>query len=284
MRLLVVDAITDPGAPSRPNEDAYGMTERHAWVLDGATASNSGPTIAGNFASNAEWLTTTASSLLKQDLSAGVELREALDRVIAQLRREFLAEVGETAKPPVAAGALVSVASGTGLDLCLFGDCAALVLSASGKAALYQIDDGSREAELEEATRFIATADLTFTLTQRLQNPDLARAKSLRLANQNKSGGAWLLGILPEAAQYFEWQTINVAKGDTVLLMTDGFLSAALDYGAIPIEQLIAHAELHGLGSIVKVIRDIENSDREIRAFPRHKISDDATAVLLKIE
>jgi serine/threonine protein phosphatase PrpC len=78
---------------------------------------------------------------------------------------------------------------------------------------------------------------------------------------------------------------VVVAPEETiVLLCSDGFLALASDYERYDADALLAACLSRGLKPLCDELRDIERGDREGRRFPRFKVSDDATAVVVRIK
>ena len=76
---------------------------------------------------------------------------------------------------------------------------------------------------------------------------------------------------------------MKVAPGSHLLLASDGFLALASDYGAYSADNLMAAARDKGLVALGQELRAIEAGDAGGDRFPRFKKSDDATALLLRI-
>jgi hypothetical protein len=70
----------------------------------------------------------------------------------------------------------------------------------------------------------------------------------------------------------------------TVLLATDGFYALVEDYKHYGDRELIATAQTLGLGILARELRRIEDEDPEGERHPRMKKSDDATALLVRVE
>ena len=68
-----------------------------------------------------------------------------------------------------------------------------------------------------------------------------------------------------------------------MLLMSDGFASLVTDYQKYSAQELARAMRSYGLAVLAHEIRVIENEDATCLRFPRFKVSDDATAIWLKI-
>jgi len=107
---------------------------------------------------------------------------------------------------------------------------------------------------------------------------------SLRASrNRINSGNDWLFSPDVKAAAHASRRVIKIAPGSDLLLVTDGFLALASDYGAYSADSLMAAALTTGLKTLGEELRAIEDSDSGGDKFPRFKKSDDATALLLRL-
>lgn len=73
------------------------------------------------------------------------------------------------------------------------------------------------------------------------------------------------------------------APGDELLLMTDGFAALVDSYGAYDAASLMEAVWAHGLAALAAELRGIEQADSACTRYPRFKVSDDATALWLRI-
>jgi hypothetical protein len=69
-----------------------------------------------------------------------------------------------------------------------------------------------------------------------------------------------------------------------VLLATDGFYALVEDYQRYGDRELIATAQAIGLQALARELRHIEDDDPNGERYPRMKKSDDATALLVRVE
>jgi hypothetical protein len=67
-------------------------------------------------------------------------------------------------------------------------------------------------------------------------------------------------------------------------LASDGFLALVSDYGAYSADSLMAAALDKGLAALGDELRAIEAADPDGARFARFKKSDDATAILLRLD
>ncbi len=99
----------------------------------------------------------------------------------------------------------------------------------------------------------------------------------------NTAKGGYLFGPDVAAADHAKTLHVDAMSGTHLLLLSDGFLALASDYGRYDIAGLLTASVEKGLRELARELREIEDADPEGRTFPRFKKCDDATAVLLKM-
>jgi hypothetical protein len=281
MELTFLDALSIPGHPAKPNDDAWGQTSTAAVVLDGAT-NLSESLLPGE--SDAAWLARFAARRLMAHCNDGAHVREALARALGEAEKSFH---GLRRRPPkrnhenpYASMMLIGAASG-GFEALWFGDCAALVKRPSAAVEVIGEAFDKRAAEAKRV-KMLADAKGLAPAAAGARPEFLSALRAARDAINTGNGG-WLFGPDPKAAEHVRAKTVAASPGTLVLLASDGFLALACDYGAYDVEGLVATAFGKGLEALGAELRAIEANDAEGRRFPRFKTSDDATAVLLRL-
>jgi hypothetical protein len=281
VNFTLLDSLSLPGNPAKPNDDAFGHSSRAALVMDGATGLCE-PLMPGD--SDAAWLAQKGAKLLTAFLSAPISPRMALNAVLNQI--EYAYVMGRS-RAPVAtyekpfASMMAVVADASGFEALFYGDCSGLVkrpgkpVEVLGLAFQARADEASKAAMLAKSKGLNPAA-----ATNLPQFLDALRAARNRV---NTEEGHWLFGPDARAADHVKSLRLAAPKGTKLLLMTDGFLALASDYGRYDAEALIEAAQAKGLSAMGDELRDIEAKDPEGVAFPRFKTSDDATALLLEL-
>ena len=279
MSLVLLDSLSLPGDPAKPNEDSFAQSEHAALVMDGATPLGD-PLMPGT--SDAAWLAQFGARRLMAHLKDGDAPRQALAHALADAEKSFSAlrrrPVRETWETPCAS-MIMTAESKAGLECLWFGDCSALLLYDQACTVIGDAFD-KRGEEAKSAHRFAREKNLK-------PAPDLNRPEilsHLRAArNRINSGNNWLFSPDPKAAAHAAHKSITPRPGDLLLLASDGFLALATDYGAYDPKGLVMAARDKGLEALGREIRAIEDADALGEKFARFKKSDDATALLLEI-
>jgi hypothetical protein len=276
----VLDSLSIPGNPEKPNEDAFASADNAAVVMDGATGLGEN-LMPGK--SDAAWLSAFGARRLMAYLRDNAPAQDAVTAALFDAQTSFEAlrrrPPSATWETPFASMMLV-VEAEQGVEALWFGDCAALVkrpdapVDVVGDALEKRRNESQRVAKLAEKHGLSPAAGIN--------RPEYLEA--LRKArNHVNSGSHWSFGPDVRAADHIARRTIEAPKGTVFLLCSDGFLALASDYGAYTADALLAAVLAKGLKALGEELRAIEADDPEGRKFPRFKKSDDATALVLKI-
>lgn len=299
------------------NEDAFGQDAMAAVVLDGATPLGD-PLMPGK--SDAAWIAQFGARRLLAHLSQGDGPRKALRGALADAEKSFGAlrrrdpeDVWQTPAASMmlaclapsalrsfardasadadasacaatgtspASGADAPRGRGAGVDIefLWFGDCTALVAQGDGPVTVVGEVFDKKSSESDSARRAAQASNKP--ATQREHHMEGLRARRNRI----NSGTYWLFTPVEKAAGHVSRRVLRVAAGATILLASDGFLALASDYGAYSADSLMRAAMARGLEVLGQELRAIEQADAEGVKFPRFKTSDDATAILLKLQ
>ncbi|MBI3677300.1 MAG: protein phosphatase 2C domain-containing protein [Proteobacteria bacterium] len=281
MTFELLDSISLPGNPEKPNDDAFGAIDRAAVVLDGATGLGD---LLMPGQSDAAWIAQFGARRLMAHLSDGSNANDAVrfaledaEKSFKALRRRPPLEKYET---PLASMMLVVDAKG-GFDALWYGDCAALVKRPNqmaeviGEAFAKRAKESQRVAKLAQAKGLTPAAGVN--------RPEYLAALRAARNTVNSEKGGWAFSPDASAAAHVAKAHTKAQPGTLVLLASDGFLALASDYGRYTADTLLSAAKEKGLKALGEEARAIEETDPDGTKFPRFKKSDDATAVLLKI-
>jgi hypothetical protein len=280
----VLDRISWPGHPDKPNEDICGVSGDWAWVIDTSIFPGTAPVMPGN--SDATWLAKFADerlSALAPHAEDGVNL---LRHVMEEARIAYRAVAPVDRHEDFVAwplGAMTLVRRrGRVLDAWTFGDTTAYLRQPDGAVQVLGDAPGLRDFESAKAAELMRQAGSRPTAI--LDEPVFLAWLGERRERQRKSGiPAALLSINPDAADRLRHETAPCEDGTAILLASDGF-SALVDlYRAMDAAGLMEAAVASGLEPLARLAREIETErDPDGRLYPRFKLSDDTTAILLR--
>lgn len=284
--LRILETLSDPGIPGKANEDAFGHTGSHAWVIDGATDVADGPLIGAE--TGAHWLAREASALFSRRAPVfGGDLRglvrETIETLAARFKAERLRMPNGRYELPSAAMVLLDVGE-TVISCANFADCGLVLLDdEEDEARIFGVQHTSREAGAMNRT-----AELIAALAPG-QDPFSSAEVMAYLRDsrnrQNTEEGYWILGVDPAAAAHMRHWEIPFERPATGLLFSDGFGSIVFDYHRMDAATFVRRAVSDGLETILGEIRRVEREeDKDCRSYPRFKPCDDATAILFRVE
>lgn len=281
--LHILDAISDPGSASKPNEDAFGHGRSHAWVIDGATGVADSELL--NAPSDAHWLAQTVGAFFAEHADRhGADLAGLTRNAIEEMKRHFEASLSRPLNGryelPSAAMTLVH-SDGAHIHCANFADCRLALLSDDGEVTVL----GEHHLDRESASK-ARTASLLAAMGEGgdpFASPEIISFLRAARNMQNREDGYWILGLEPRAVDFMRSWTLPLTQPTTGLLMSDGFSALAYDYGRLEPADLVRHARDAGLLGLLDELRRVErNDDPQMRLYPRFKCSDDATAVLFR--
>jgi serine/threonine protein phosphatase PrpC len=280
MRLEYIAGISLPGDPAKPNDDAFCHSPLLAAVFDGATALSE-PLLPVD--SDAAWIARKgAEGLIAHQ---GLGAREALHRAAADAEREFARlrkrPPRENHELPLASMMLAAPSHG-GLQFLWFGDCAALISRPGEAVEVIGNAFASRGAESRRVARLAEAKGLTPTAG--VGTPQYLEALRAARNKVNTRSDRWAFSPDAACAKFASGTTARTPTGSVVLLCTDGFLALASDYGRYNADTFLSACLSQGLKALCGELRTIEVDDSQGKRFPRFKVSDDATALLLRLE
>ncbi len=103
-------------------------------------------------------------------------------------------------------------------------------------------------------------------------------------SKMNSEDGYYILEHDVNAIQngiYREYRLDNIKE---ILMMSDGFSSIHNKYDLLSVEDLLAKSKNEGMKPLLKMIRDVEESDPKIETYKRLRRHDDATAVYINVD
>lgn len=280
MKLQLVDQLTLPGSPARPNEDACGTAGAFAWVIDGATGLGDFECLGGP--SDAAWLAATASASLAVRIAGGDTdliglLEGTIDDVSVRFERALVREPEGRYQRPTASILIARFDAG-GIEVAELGDCCLFARADGGAVLTIGSDRAGRAAERDAARRMIAHRAT-------LETPEVRRLMREARSRYNTPDGQWVFGLDREAAAHARLQRLDIEAPVRALLATDGFAALVEDYRLYDAPGLLEAAGEEGLAALADELRMLEQvEDPDGLSFPRFKQSDDATALLVRGE
>ncbi|MFM9863349.1 MAG: hypothetical protein ACKVRO_07055 [Micropepsaceae bacterium] len=279
--ISVIEGLSIGGSAERVNDDTFGALSSVAFVLDGVTSLSETPLMPGR--SDAAWAAQTARELfLAHGAARGGDLRGLVTTVAVGITVRFEAErvraPRERYELPWTTMSLIGVEAGQ-LNVAYVGDSRALVETGDGHVHSFGVNPSRTAFETKLAQKMIA-AQKGKPLGPAAVLPELRAARN----TVNTGTGYWLLGADAAVGAHATVTSLALSGPATVLLATDGFYALVEDYQRYGDRELIAAARTVGLGSLARELRQIEDDDPNGQRFPRMKKSDDATALLVRVE
>lgn len=284
----LLSAITAPG--SKVNEDAWGVwpdqgQPRAAWVLDGVTGINDRALLPG--ASDAAWFVAQVQEALPALLSARPDrpIAELIGALAGELERRqsqsWLDARGADGRETPAASFAFVRRLGDVIEIARLGDCLVLLEATGGAVTIMEhpvlerIEADTRRAILDLRAAAIADPKEIFV---RLM--PMLRAQRGR---RNRPDGYGVLAAEAACISMLQVDRIPVSTLRCVLLASDGYYRLVDHYSTVNDAELVRRTRDEGADALLKQLRAIEVTDPLAARYPRLKICDDATALLLGV-
>ena len=279
MPLIIVDCQTS--ASGHANEDRAGAARDLAWVIDGATDVVERPLTSA--ATDAGWIAAHLDGALT-DLAAAppAELAQLPDLTAARLATEFAHEarrtpIDKTEHP--SASAIVVRACGAGIDYVSIGDCTLLVEGSNGFRRVGVDAVNAGDPQLAKALEALH-AEHGGLEAENARAQILPSIRAGRAA-MNEPNGYGVFSITPTPRHFVQTGRIAMPAYGHALLASDGLMRLADVFRLYTAPDLFATARQDGITPLIRELREIESVDSQGHRYPRAKISDDATGLLL---
>jgi len=283
-----LSAATQPG--SKVNEDGYGhwpaAAPHAAWVLDGVTGINDRALLPGP--TDAAWFVAQVQEALPTLLSASPDMPavELVAALVEQLERRqsaawLDARGADGRETPAASFALVRLI-GAEIEVLRLGDCLVLLEAADGTVAvmdhpvLATIEAETRDALLALRARGITDPKQAFTAMM----PRLRAQRQRR----NLPDGYGVLAAERSCLPMLHVERMPAHTVRRMLLASDGYYRLVDHYNAATDAELVRRTEELGVDAMLTQLRAIEAADPLATKYPRLKIADDATALLIGVD
>lgn len=262
-----ITTATEPGDPTKPNEDWLLAEPNLMIMLDGATARTETGCRHG-----IAWFTAKLGSAItgyaaEPHLDLPTVLSASIITTAEQHRECDLTHPGT----PSAAVAIVR-RRGETFEYLVLGDIT-LVLDTKDELRVIADDrvDATAVAERAEAARHpFGTAE---------KQAALLKMKRLELALRNKPDGFWTASTDPEAAQHALTGAVPAVELRRLMLLTDGAARAVAMFRLMDWPALLALLDRDGPTQVLRVVREAEHADASGGRWHRNKLSDDASVI-----
>ena len=280
-RFDLIDSVSEAG--TSVNEDRATASTGAAWILDGATGVSPQRLFPGP--SDPAWFAAAADALLAHLTRENDDGMALLRRLVAELHdgcaAAALAPLADTEIELPSASLAVAQLVGGEIDLLMLGDCKLLLRQQDGRVEAFdQSSVAPFDSKLVEALRALradgetALSEITPRLTPLIRENRLWK---------NRPGGYGVLTADPTCFAFAETTRRPAAATTHLLLATDGFYRLVDTYHMLTAGELMQAALERGLAPLHAELRRLEGSDPECLAFPRVKVRDDATAMLVSV-
>jgi hypothetical protein len=272
------------GLVSKPgngiNEDLIGHTESCIWILDGATGISDKQILPGS--SDASWfvhsINDTLRKCLNEDSPIQDILKKVIELVIGKFKRDVVINDYIEVELPSASFAIARF-NELSIELVNIGDC----------QVLYQRTDGTVNvfgtSRVKEFDQIVIDELLKLKSIGYANYEDiLIELKKIVLKNRelkNTEDGYWILDLSHRALPHLQIENLLVKDTRKLLFVSDGLYRLVDTYHTYDDEELLNTAANSGLQYLYDKLRQIEKGDPCCESYPRIKLQDDASGLLV---
>lgn len=278
----ILESLTCQSPHVTHNEDVVGFAGSAAWVIDGATGVSDRPTLTPD-STDAAWLATNLNRRLETAFARpDADPTTVLMKVEAEIEADFRSFEGasslSTGEQPTAGLALVALVGKT-LSFITIGDCRVLFENVDGSTAEFcQSEIGPIESRIIERRRGLIETYPGEDPWPRLK-PFI---QSLR-QHINTEEGYSVVHPTRRWVHRLKYKKLPSSTVRHALIVSDGLYRLVDGFGTFDAPGLLREAIRKGLRELLKRLRSLEAADQNCEQYPRVKISDDASGVLIRI-
>ncbi|MGA5557417.1 integrase [Streptomyces lavendulocolor] len=260
-----------PAEPDRQNEDFAAVAPGAAVLLDGAGVAGAETGCIHGVA----WFSSTLGGLLLGSITAhpARPLADCLADSIRCVRslHEDTCDLTYRASPT---STVVAVRAGAdALEYLVLGDSTLFLVDGVGQGTAIT------DRRLDEAGKQLRGPVDTLPTGSPEHAAALAKYREALTGLRNRTGGFWIAGPDPRAAEHAFTGAVPLDSLTSVTLLSDGATRLVDKFALADWCDLLAALNSTGPDGLLRRVREVENSDVDGRRWPRGKAYDDATVL-----
>lgn len=291
MDFELAQLTSQPCIGNAENDDAAGGVRTaasvYAWVIDGGT-SLADENYLGAALGDVAWYADALSAALGRHAGRELSPRALHALAAGEVARDYAALVAARGVTvplyacPIAAVTIIRITGGRAAcrgDLFYLADCPAFTVDRDGKVTRITANENV-EAETRVRDRVMAAQSshgFAPKVIMAAQTPWLRGRRELQLNAVPCPISTPAAGATFGGDEY----AIDLGTTEAVVLMSDGYERFATDYAMGDDREMIAATLRDGAEAVLARVRALEAADSDCRAYPRLKMSDDATCLVL---
>ena len=281
----ILDFYSLAGKETKHNEDKIGFNKNMVLLMDGATPMQE--TIKNNYNSDAAWLVHFLDTLFRKNSNLGLKicleksLREA--ETYYNTKSHGNSEFNQHLMPSCQYVGVEHLEHQKLVRIACVGDTRILVKYKNGDVKVF----GETILDSIDESVFVSTKQKEIKLGGFPISKRIELAKDLinenRKKHMNKENGFFTLTPSQQIVKLngIDYFTFKESEVDKIVMATDGLLSIVEQFKKMTYSEMFTHIEDYSIAHLTKIIRDIEEEDKEGSKYYRLKKSDDTSGVLL---
>lgn len=278
MEIICIEKVSAKGL-KETNEDSLYCDSKIAFVIDGASS-----LIKLNGLPSARWIVDKFMKYIIESYEYSNNLKQLIRKILKQLKIDYIKEYNlpeDRVYWPSASASIIIVRKNY-LEYIVLGDAPLILYPKEGEPLII------RDKKLIELDKKV----ISFIYRNILKGMKFSEAykKSLPLLITHrrkvcKPNGYSAISLDESCINYSQYGKIEIDKLKYIIMSTDGFIRIVDVFKYVEdYNKLLKEALTKGLAYLLVKLRELEYKDIECLLYPRLSISDDATAMLLKLK
>ena len=259
--MRVIDSLSYPGKTI--NEDCLIITDKCIAVLDGSSG-------LGGSDFGAEQFVTEFRSRFIECIEDGMSLTDSVNSVISNIKQRMF--IDPSAIPPSASGLFV-YEDDDSVDILNIGDCTGYLYTNSGIIRVFS-DEVSRFDQQVINSMLFEREKTGKNIIDIVAQDNIQQMLMDNRRRMNAPDGYRILSVNMSPVSDSDIVSYDKSTIDEIVLFSDGFMAKE--------EEL--KSQNRDLEALYKSLRTREREDPFFNKHPRFKMSDDASAIVIKIQ
>lgn len=277
--LKINKSISDTKKPY--NEDLYGHIDSSYWIIDGATGlyKNS---IADDI-TDAQWYVKEIDISLKKRInneakSLKVILKECINEVFELYKKQSKNSSCDKELYP-SASIIIVRELGDYIEYLSLGDCTLLLNKNDNVIKVLDETVPKLDAILtEELIKKVKEKHISISDAREELSELCKRHRSMK----NHKNGYWILEFDEEAIDNAIYDKVNKTDVSDIIIMSDGYYRLYDTFNIYKSDiELINDLKDKNCADLIKIIKELEDSDENCLTYPRTKQRDDITVIYI---
>jgi hypothetical protein len=265
-------------AGSNCNEDVYEITSNYGFVLDGATGLLKTNITTEN--SEAQWFVKEWKRYLNQHITSyDRDLKDILKQGVKEVSKKYMSFTNATQQNIPSCSAAIYRIFNNVFEYFVLGDSSLIITKNDNSLIQLQAKQITKfdEENINIMKNIAQEKGINIIDARQLMNNHLMKVR----LTKNTEQGYWVLSDSVEAIDKGIHGTVNVNEIKKLVALSDGFSQIYDTLDIYTIEEFIEQVSTDNVQKFYNILRSTQEKDKYWNKYPRFKLSDDATIIVM---